>query len=243
MAIRELPSRPGRDRRLFVGSAILFAGVVLVGFARTYYLRGLFHAPALPSALVHLHGALMTAWVALFATQVFLVSARRTRTHQRLGIFGAGLAAAVVVVGVRTATGQAARGAAPAGVPPLVFMVVPLMDMAVFVVLFAAALHYRRRPETHKRLMVLTALNFLPPAVARIQLGFIQSAGLPGIFGIADALLLLAVGYDTWRNRRLHRAFALGALLVLVSLPLRLAIGGSAWWMRFATWLVSLVSS
>jgi hypothetical protein len=243
MAIQDSPSRFGRDHRLFVWTAILFAGIVLAGFARTYYLKGLFQTPALPSALVHLHGALMTAWVALFATQVFLVSTRRVRTHQRLGIIGAMLAAAVIVVGLRTAMGQAARGVAPPGVPPLVFMVVPTMDMAVFAVLFAAALYYRRRPEYHKRLMVLTALNFLPPAVARIQVGFIQSRGLPAIFAIADGLVLLAVGYDTWRNRRLNRAFALGALLILVSLPLRLAIGGSAWWTRFATWSVSLASS
>jgi hypothetical protein len=243
MAIDDARRRSGGERRLFVGSAILFAGVVLAGFARTYYLKGLFHAPALPSALVHLHGALMTTWVALFVTQVFLVSTRRVRTHQRLGVLGAVLAVAVVLVGIRTAIGQGARGAAPPGVPPLVFMVVPMMDMAVFVVLFAAALYYRRRPEIHKRLMVLTALNFLPPAVARIPLGFIQSAGLPAIFGIADCFVLLAVGYDTWRHRRLNPAFALGALLILVSLPLRLAIGGSAWWIHFATWLVGLVSS
>lgn len=242
MAISDARRRAGAEHRLFVGAAVLFPVIVLAGFARTYYLKGFFHTPALPSALVHLHGALMTAWVALFITQVWLVSSNRVRTHQRLGLFGAGLAAAMVVVGVRVAIGQAVRGAAPAGVPPLVFLVVPLMDMAVFIILLGAALWYRRRrPENHKRLMALTALNFLPPAVSRIPLAFIQSGGLAAVFGIADSLVLVAVAYDTWRNRRLNPAFALGALLILLSLPLRLAIGGSAWWMRFATWAVTQV--
>src|SRR4030095_9292834 len=84
-------------------------------------------------------------------------------------------------VGVRVAIDQAARGiTGPPGVPPLVFLVVPLMDMVVFVILLGAALWYRRRrPENHKRLMALTALNFLPPAVSRIPLAFIQSGGPP----------------------------------------------------------------
>jgi hypothetical protein len=243
MATDDARRRSGGDHRLFVWAAVLFPVLVLAGFARTYYLKGLFHTPALPSTLVHLHGLVMTAWVALFVTQVFLVSTRHVRAHQRLGLFGAGLAVVVVVVGTLTAIKGAAHGGAPQGVPPLVFLVVPLVDLAVFVVLLAAALYYRRRPEYHKRLMVLTALNFLPPAVARIQLGFIQNGGLPVVFGIADGLVVLAVVYDSWKNRRLNRAFALGALLILASVPLRLAIGGSAWWMHFATWLVSLVSA
>lgn len=243
MATGDTRRRSGGDNRLFVWAAVLFPVVVLAGFARTYYLKGLFHTSALPSTLVHLHGALMTAWVVLFVTQVLLVSTRRVRAHQRLGVFGAVLAVAVVLVGTLTAIKGAARGGAPAGVPPLVFLVVPLMDMAVFVVLLAAALYYRRRPEHHKRLMVLTALNFLPPAVARIQLGFIQNGGVAEVFGIVVGLVLLAVAYDTWRNRRLNPALALGALLIVASVPLRLAIGGSAWWMRFATWMVSQVAS
>ena len=45
-----------------------------------------------------MHGVLMTAWVALFAAQVWLISARRVRVHQRLGYAGIGLAALIVVV-------------------------------------------------------------------------------------------------------------------------------------------------
>lgn len=241
MAIQAESGRPSRDRSLALAAAVLLPVIVLAGFARTYYLRGLFDTPPLRSALVHLHGALMTAWVVLFIVQIWLVSARRVRTHQRLGIAGAALAVAVMVVGVWTAVAGAAFGNAPKGVPPLVFLVVPVMDMVVFAILLAAALSYRRRPEIHKRLMVLTAFNFLPPAVARIQLPFIQSAGLPAIFGIADGLLLVAVAYDTWRHRRLHPAMALGAILIVLSLPLRIALGGTAWWMRLATWATSWV--
>jgi hypothetical protein len=238
MTITHLDGRPRRRSRLFIATAIGLPTIVLAGFARTYYLKGLFQTPPLASALVHLHGILMTAWVALFVFQVALVERRRIRVHQRLGVIGALLAVTMVPVGLAVAVGAARRGGGPPGVPPLVFMVVPMMDMAVFMILVGTAFAYRRRPEIHRRLMALTAFNFLPPALARIALVVVPSAVLPAAFGIGFGLLLLAVTYDTWRHRRLHPAMALGALLILLSLPLRMAIGGTDWWMRFASWLV-----
>lgn len=236
MAVDRVAPRRVRDRMLPMAAAVLLPTVVLWGFARTYYLRGLLAGPPLHSSLVHLHGALMTAWVALFVAQVGLVSTGRTGTHRRLGVLGGFLAALLVPVGLLTAVGGAAHGAGPPGVPPLVFMVVPTMDMVVFVLLAGTALAYRRRPDVHRRLMILTAFNFLPPAVARIPLDFIRSGGLPVVFGLADGLLLAAVAYDTWRHRRLHPAMAAGALLILLSLPLRLVVGGTEGWLHFATW-------
>ena len=67
------------DRRLYFAISILFPALVLLGFARTYYLKGLFATPPLPSGLVHLHGLVMTAWVALFVVQVRLVHDFRDR--------------------------------------------------------------------------------------------------------------------------------------------------------------------
>jgi hypothetical protein len=48
------------DRRLFAAVALIFPVVMVIGFARTYYLKAAFGGPPLPSLLVHLHGALMT---------------------------------------------------------------------------------------------------------------------------------------------------------------------------------------
>ena len=70
------------DRRLYLAAAILFPLIVLVGFGRTYYLKGLFGTPPLPSGLVHLHGLVMTAWVALFVVQVRFVSSKQIHRHR-----------------------------------------------------------------------------------------------------------------------------------------------------------------
>lgn len=231
-------SRVVNDRRLYILVAVCMPLVVLLGFARTYYLKGFFDAPSIASRLVHVHGVVMTAWVVLFVAQVWLVAARRTRTHQRLGILGAVLAALVVVVGYLTAIAGAARGSTPSGILPLQFLVVPLGDIAVFAILVGTALYFRRRPQIHKRLMVLAALGLLTPAIARIPLHFIATGGPPVFFGLTDLCVLAVVLFDTVKHRRLHPAFLCGAILTIASQPLRLMLAGTDTWIRFASWLV-----
>jgi hypothetical protein len=70
--------------------ALASALTVFTGFARTYYLRSVFDGPAVPTPLVHLHGAVFTAWILVFVAQTSLVAARRTDLHRRLGVVAAG---------------------------------------------------------------------------------------------------------------------------------------------------------
>lgn len=228
------------DRPLYLLAAVLIPLIVLAGFARTYYLKGFFATPALPSYIVHLHGIIMTAWVVLFIAQVTLVAKRRTRTHQQLGILGAVIAALVVIVGVLTALYAAARGATP-GPPPLSFLIVPIGDMVVFAILIGAALYYRKRLDIHKRLMLLAAVNLLAPAIARIPLAFIANGGPVAFFGLTDLCLLGFVAFDTIRHRRLHPAFLWGSLLIILFQPLRILLAGTDAWLSFAAALVRLV--
>lgn len=231
--------RPGRDRRLYAWVAILVPIIVLAGFAKTYYLKGFFGNPALPGLLVHVHGIVMTSWVVLFAAQVWLVASRRVKVHQRLGVFGAILAAMIVCVGVATGIAAAARGASP-GPPPLQFLVIPLGDMFVFAILVGTALYFRRRMNIHKRLMLVAAVNLLAPAIARIPIHFIETGGALAFYGLTDLCLLACVGVDIIKNRRLHPVFIWSVPLVIASQPLRLMLAGTDLWLRFATALVAL---
>jgi hypothetical protein len=235
MAVAQIIHRGGKDRRLYTWAAVGFALLVLIGFARTYYLKGLFRTPALPS-LVHVHGVVMTLWVALFVIQVRLVAGRRTDLHRRLGVIGGALAGLVLVVGVTTAIAAARRGVPP-DPPPLVFLAVPLGDMLMFAILVGSGLYFRRRSEIHKRLMLLSCGVFLTAAIARIPLNFIETGGPLIYFGLTDLCLLACVAFDTVKHRRLHPAFGWGVLLIIASQPLRLLLAGTEAWMLFATWL------
>lgn len=237
------PRVPDRvdDRRLYILAAILIPAIVLLGFARTYYLKPFFNTPDIPGRIVHLHGIVMTAWVVLFVAQVSLVATRRTRVHQRLGILGAVIAALVVIVGVLTALFAAARGATP-GPPALSFLIIPLGDMLIFGILIGLALYYRRKLPIHKRLMLLAAISLLAPAIARIQLNFIINGGPLAFYGLTDLCLLAVVAFDTIKHRRLHPVFLWGSLFIIVMQPLRILLAGTDVWMSFAAALVRLVS-
>jgi hypothetical protein len=228
------------DRRLFAAIALLFPVIILIGFARTYYLKAAFGTPPVPSLLVHVHGLVMTAWVFYFVAQVWLIRSKRARVHMRAGMLGIALAVVVLVVGFFTAAGAAFGSAsAPPDIPPLSFMLVPMTDLLMFVLLFGGAIYYRKRPAHHKRLMLLTVINFLPPAIARIPIESLQAFGPLFFFGVPAVLIIGLLIYDSWRNRKLDRVFLVGSILLIASYPLRLIMMGTNAWMSFASWITT----
>jgi hypothetical protein len=163
------------------------------------------------------------------------------RLHRLVGVGGVVLALAIIPIGALTAVDAARHGSAasPTGIPPLVFMAVPLADLVVFALLFGAAIYYRRQPAEHKRLILLTMLNFLPPAIARWPLTLVAAAGPLAFFGIPDVVALVCLIVDSRRNGRVNKVFLAGTVLLIASHPLRLAIGFSEPWIQFAGWLAS----
>src|SRR5271157_6614590 len=107
---------PGRryDHFFFSTMAVVMLATVFVGFAHTYYLAGVFHAP-LPSLIIHLHGAAFSCWILLLVTQTLLVSAGRVDIQRHLGIAGFLLACLMAILDVLAATDSLVRSAGPAG--------------------------------------------------------------------------------------------------------------------------------
>jgi hypothetical protein len=112
--------------------------------------------------------------------------------------------------------------------------------MLVFSILVSAGFYFRRRPDVHKRLMMLATVSVLAAAVARLPFAIMQ-AGPPAFFGVTDIFIVACVLYDLITLRRVHRATALAGLLIIISQPLRLLISGTHAWLVFATWLTHLV--
>jgi hypothetical protein len=111
----------------------------------------------------------------------------------------------------------------------------------VFTALFARAIALRRTPAAHKGLMLLGAISFLPPPVARLPSVWLQSLGPLFFFGLPT---LLAVAYLLAQRRSGHhvpRAVVAGAALLVASYPLRLWLAGTEAWLGFATWMTRLV--
>jgi hypothetical protein len=232
-------TRRRRERWFYIGMSIAIVITVFAGFAPSYYLRPYFTTvPLMP--LLHLHGIVFTTWLALLVIQTTLIAAHRTDIHRRLGIAGGLLATLMVLVGVSTAVIRASQGATPpGGPPPLVFLVVPFFDMLVFAILVGAGFYYRRRPDVHKRLMLLATISILTAAIARLPFAILQ-AGPLAFFALTDLFIVPCILYDLITLKRIHRATVLAGLLIVVLQPLRLLISGTHAWLIFATWLTNL---
>jgi hypothetical protein len=105
--------------------------------------------------------------------------------------------------------------------------------MITFLILTAAAVYYRRRPEAHKRLMLLATINIVDAAIARWPLAFISSTAW-GYCVVTDLFILAAIAYDYASRRRLHAAYVWGGLLVIGMQVGRELIGPTGPWQAFA---------
>lgn len=238
------PARWSGERLFYAGMALAMLVTVVAGFSRSFFLRPWFPGHPSPSETAfYWHGAVFTAWYLLLLVQPLLIAAGRVDRHRMLGRAGAALAAAMVVLGCYVALVAAGRPGGFIGVPvpPLAFLTIPFLDMAVFGVLVSYAIAKRHVAQTHKRLMLIASIGPLAAAIARLPFDFIMASGPPAFFGLTDLFLLPLVAWDLATRRRLHAATLWGGLLVIASQPLRLWASGTDGWLRFAEWAVNLV--
>jgi hypothetical protein len=150
----------------------------------------------------------------------------------------------MILVGFQTTVAMARRGFELSGDvdvdgDALRAAVVNFGSLLDFAILVSLALVYRRRPDVHKRLMLLAVLGGLMPAPVTHLLGHVgANRGL-----IAPILLILFFSgavFDRITRGRIHPVSLWAAVaLFLISNVRVFIIGPSAVWHRFAAWLVS----
>jgi hypothetical protein len=241
-----MPTVAQRDRRFFLGMATVVAVSVFIGFAPTYFLKSIYGTPVI-SPLVHVHAFVFTLWIVLFLTQTLLVSARRTDLHKRLGWLSGGVAIAMIALGFRVAYLFAKKAPVP-GLPalPVDFVGVPLGGLFSFTVLVGLGFLKRRKPDTHKRLMLLGTFAMMGAATDRMLLpiGALAFTGLPlhpfTMVAILAAYVVPCFAYDLLTRGRVHPAFLWGGTFLIVWAFLTHAIiPNTAAWRAFSEWVIS----
>jgi hypothetical protein len=98
----------------------------------------------------------------------------------------------------------------------------------------------RRRPDFHKRLMLLATACMMPSAFSRIPLNLtFMVSNFLSILILFNLCVIVPALIDALRNRRMHPAFGWGGLIAIGALNLGYLIAISPQWLRFGTWLVS----
>jgi hypothetical protein len=223
------------DRYAFPGFVALIWFAILMGFIPDIIHKFQTQGFNYPLA-VHMHAAVYVSWLVLLTVQTVLIGRGRVTTHRRLGIFGAGLAALVVVTGLMATYVVENRMLGTPRADPA-FISTLLEDVLIFGSLAGAALALRHDAAAHKRLMLLATMSLL-------QAGFIRWWGAVmyrtfghGFLGgwMADylgvTLLVLAIGvYDLVTRRRLHPAYVLGTIWLLSWQFIAKCLYVSPWW-------------
>jgi len=238
------PDARAESRSFYVWMAGAFLLIAFGGFTPTYWAKvaaGSFHA----EPIIHIHGILLFTWTCFFFVQTALVASGRILDHRAWGLAGISLFSVMmcsILVGEATVLkryealgfGDAARR----------FAAVTLTAWPLMAAFFIAGIVNIRKPQVHKRLMLLLMVGIMTPAIARVFITLFAPPGLvagppppfvsvpPGL--VADLLLVVAIVHD-WRTRgRPHPVYVYGGLILLAQQLLTVPIASTAAWMRIA---------
>jgi hypothetical protein len=219
------------ERIFYSSMAILLCVCVFIGFSPTYFQAGMMRAP-LPSPILHIHGAVFT-----------LISARRIKWHRSFGTVAFCLPPIMIVLGVWAALDALHRGVRIGPLDPAVSAAIPLIGIVGFTVVIYASWRARRRPDVHKRLILIATMGLVAAAFGRFpwaRIGLPPAAGAVTGLGI---LLLILIIYELISIRRIHRSTMWAAPFVFASVALAVPIGMTPAWHAFAALLNRTIGS
>jgi len=226
--------RPGKSRYFFVALGVLFIAIAIAGFGPSFYeyFTGAFYFPP----IVHVHGALMIGWLALYATQAGLASRRNLDLHRRLGV-AATVLAPLLWSSMFVATIVAFKRHEPDG--EMSFMTAVLLIQLGLIMLFPVFVTWgllaRRRAQWHKRMMTFASLILLQAAVDRMH--WLPDEGLPMFWHHGLRLYILMIPlfvFDFVSLRRIHPATLICAGLTVAMHTIVSAYWADAGWNALA---------
>jgi len=121
--------------------------------------------PAPP--IVHIHAVLSATWMLLLVVQASLVNAGNLRLHRSLGTFGIAHATAVLIIGLFIQLIASRKGMDAGRDPGTDGLYLGLLAFIGFGIMFILAIRNVKRPQVHKRMILLGMLPVLPPGVNR----------------------------------------------------------------------------
>jgi hypothetical protein len=222
------------DRWFYFAMSMISAVVVVMGFGETVGDK-LFHPAVAPPRILWVHGVVFSSWIVFFILQSALVRTRNVKLHRSIGWAGAGLAAAMVALGVATAIAMVRFETYRLHEPGrYAFIAIPFFDVGVFGLCIALAVAWRKKPELHRRLVFFATCALLVAAFARMDHAILRVHSLQYLG--SDLLLALGAGRDLVVNRRVHRVYAIGlpAYFVAQLVIIYLWRIGPEWWLRIA---------
>jgi hypothetical protein len=228
--------RQDAEHKFYTRMALLLIIVVFLGFAPSFYLRGMVPPyprpnPTLPWWVI-VHGSLFTIWMGVFVAQTQLIAGRQHKIHMALGKASMIFAILLTPVMYMTAVWEVARANQPPMTDPLTWTIVPLSVIVPFGILVYLGWENRKRAQWHKRLLLSAAiLVMMGPAIGRLPLAPPTLVGITILLLLGLALFIPLFIWDMRRDGHVHPATWIGVSLsaIAVFVPLFVFWTGVHW--------------
>ena len=224
-----------RDRAtsFYLGMALAGLIVAATGFSTTYVLpiaRSSFSAPW----YVHVHGAACLGWLLLVIVQSQHVLAGRTPLHRNLGKAALPLAVTLWAAGIATGHWASARDLPSQGAAAKTAFLGTMTGLTLFLIIVGAAIAWRKRPDWHKRMILLATIHVLWPAFFRLR-HLLPDVPRPEIWlavVVAYSPILVAAIRDRRRYGKVHPVWLFIAPALVAEQSIEFAYFDSAPWRR-----------
>ena len=223
--------------RPYIMASTLIALMAVIGFWPTY-LQPLFTGASESGQVIHFHATVYFGWLALFVAQAWLAASGRLALHMKVGKVGMYYGTAMILVGLLVTFSQFGdRVVAGDFRQAQSRLLYPFIDMLIFPAFFGAAIAYRRKPEIHKRWMIVASTYLLVAAVLRMPI--IGSPRSQAMFiGLWITPIVLAMAHDYVRQRLIHPVYVVG-IAALAASGYRDGIRETGTWRMFTEWLAT----
>ncbi|MFZ5746946.1 MAG: hypothetical protein ACOY45_04725 [Pseudomonadota bacterium] len=229
--------RSGSDAGFFLGMVLVMAAFNVAGFG-LFALMGLssFGAPL----YIHVHALLFFGWVALLVTQAMLAATGSVGTHRRLGWLALAWVPAMIVAGTTTTVFNVQAGRVPFLFLPAYFLVMNPLTVLTFAGLVFAGIARRRDTAWHRRLILSGMAAIMGPTFGRLVPPPIQLATNGFInFALCLAFPIAGAVRDWRRTGRVHPAWLVGIVALVVMQAAIEILGHSALALSFYDWVVA----
>jgi hypothetical protein len=240
-------------RRFYVGMAAIYLALAVAGFAPTFWVpmvKGTLHVPP----ITYVHALFFYSWVVLFLVQTSLAASGNLRFHREVGVFAVAVATGMCFAATGLLINSLKRfEAAGMGAAERPIALVSVAGITVFSTLFSIAMLNIKRPEVHKRVMLVSTSSLLQAGVGRLiaffLVGEVRTAHLTQPPPVAvtllaavptDLLLIIPMIYDRRTRGRVHPAYWLAGAYILAVQVAIIPLSHTNAWSRVTDWLIAL---
>lgn len=230
--------------RLTFFTAIAIIGIIaiLVGFSKTFIIPLVSGTKTWPLT-IYAHAFFVFGWVIIFLTQSLLIQNKKYKIHIFIGRWAAFIAVGAAISIIPASLFQIERELKEGlGQTAISSIVGSLASATMFLILVTLGILNRKRPQVHKRFMLLATIILIWPAWFRWR-HYFPSVERPDIWFavvLSDSLILVAFIWDWLKNKYIHPALLYGGLFIIAENVMEILLFDSKGWRVLANTLYTI---